>query len=352
MDALNSALSEEIGKLKLNVGANTSNITALFAAMDAERIRLANAEIVLRQDMEGRMTNLRNELQSRIVKLETSDVTTAQKLTQLSNKINGLDTKLTTSILGVYLNIALIHKLILDLQDDVRDLEKRDTKNFNFLNGKIAALRDELKDEIGKLEDFDSSLLDRVNVLEENNVSLRADLNSLTGRFNAFETLQNSMNETLKQDTGIVRDAVAQLKIDMTAQINSAANSLDAAMKQLYEDGITAVAGAIGSLQTQISALNGKADDLKAALMETSGDLEAQELLFSGLQSEFTALQSQYSAEVPALLLDIENLRQTVAAKGKCTVGDVFKDKGQYYRSVNCDGTVFNVLVKRDKDSD
>lgn len=305
-----------------------------------------------------RMDEIKAELDAAVLTLNAAD---AANLQQTLGEIAAVDSQLkAVVVLGV--NYAIqVQNQIRDLKQAVKRLDQADKENYKKLNAKIKDLSEDLKKRVAKLKSVDAALADKILALETANGELRADQATLADNFKRFKDTQELLNTQLLQDASQLAQDMGDLRRDINQRIDDEVNRFEDAIADLVSESASSLAQLLSTINGKIADINALMKDIEKAVSkleksvdklegdvgDVQGDVAAAEQDVKDLYKKLDDMKKDYQKDLSEIVKDIDALEKVVASKSQCKIGSEKEVKNDHnYRSVECDGTKFDVLVR------
>lgn len=240
-------------------------------------------DIVNLPDLEPRVQLLEANDKLQDIRLNALEARAFDLETRMSNAEDGIDQNEVNilQLFGLVANLdADLLELRDDLEDEVRKLERADRQTRRMIRRKVSSLRRALAREIRQRRLADRNLQDQIDEIE--------------GDLNYFESRQTLFNAIISGALVATNFRITLLEINIQSQLNNLDNRLDVA-----ESDIENIEAEVADIQTNLSNLDADVDLLQEQVVSVvypCGEGNSEEVLLDtkdGLVAYFQETQNK-----------------------------------------------------------
>ncbi len=327
-----ASLAGEDRRLASLIGTLDTELDDLSISLDALKARLDKAE----KDIES----LRSELAVKYAELYAYINANKNDITLINDTLKSINAIIATlaSEADVEAEVEAVGALIEALTDRVRANEDDIAAN----NGEISRLQSTLRELSATVASQDAALAQNISTLssiltvletrvEQNKQDISALRNDLSKAINELKVLieegdnknADAITKAIKDLTTLIRAvesaaayANEELKAELTAQIKTASDTLDAAIQAVQKDLDNAKAELDKAIENGDKELANKIEALSKALSEAKAALEAADATHkTELTAKINEAEAKLNAAIKALEGELESLKKALDGK-------------------------------------
>jgi chromosome segregation ATPase len=281
-------------------------IQDILDKMEVERKRVDDADAAVAQTAKDNLQALQIVLEEKIGALQDADCeirkALAAEISRLDDRVDGVIESSQKEFRKLWTSYGLLQaQLILVALDNALEHQR--------IRKEIDQVEAKLRSEVGKLNQKDQDLTNRILDLYSRQNQTQSQLDALEAKYNAFVLEQAATHKAINENFTSITDGLRDLKSTLDLHIQGEA----ARVKQIVTEMLPLVTNRITTLEGKTATLQ---SDL-ATLEDSVGDLGGD---FNSLQKKHNNLRKEYDAFVKTTRNELKDLNEMLGDIQSCSI--------------------------------